>query len=43
MVSGYGILAKRTKSVIMVGAEKPQFARAMGYPRFSEHLYDTSI
>jgi nickel-dependent lactate racemase len=31
MVSGYGILAKRTKSVIMVGAEKPQFARAMRY------------
>jgi nickel-dependent lactate racemase len=31
MISGYGILAKRTKQVIMVGAKKPEIARSMGY------------
>lgn len=31
MISGYGILAKRTKAVIMIGAQKPQYARSMGY------------
>jgi len=31
MTSGYGLLRKRAKAVVMVGAEKPQYARSMGY------------
>ena len=31
MISGFGILKKRTQAVIMVGAKAPQYARAMGY------------
>lgn len=31
MTSGYGILKKRTKGIVMVGAEAPEFARGMGY------------
>ncbi len=31
MTSGYGLLRKRAKAVIMVGAQKPGYARSMGY------------
>lgn len=31
MTSGYGVLMKRTKAVIMVGARAPHIARSMGY------------
>lgn len=41
MTSGYGLLKKRAKAVIMVGAEQPQYARSMGY--ITEGTFDQAL